>query len=165
MSVPLVYLPCCPIPNCLGRRELSGNCLYNLTVISFCHLVMNFLLIFVKILYDLENADKLNMLSFPIQKPMSSRRPRRRCRRRRSGTVTATDPPAGSCGGCPSSATTRPRSTRSSRRTTSSAPSAAAVPRRRPPRPRTVITSPPRTTPRPPRAMDTQQQSLMGRIR
>ena len=33
MRVPLVYLPCCPVPNCLGKQgELSGNCLPNLTV-------------------------------------------------------------------------------------------------------------------------------------
>ena len=31
--VPLVYLPCCPVPNCLDKQgELSGNCLPNLTV-------------------------------------------------------------------------------------------------------------------------------------
>ena len=33
MRVPLVYMPCCPVPNCLGKEgELSGNCLTNLTV-------------------------------------------------------------------------------------------------------------------------------------
>ena len=33
MRVPLVYLSCCPVPNCLGKQgELSGNCLPNLTV-------------------------------------------------------------------------------------------------------------------------------------
>ena len=33
MRVPLVYLPCCPVPNCLGKQgELSGNCLPNLIV-------------------------------------------------------------------------------------------------------------------------------------
>ena len=45
MRVPLVYLPCCPVPNCLGKQgELSRNCLPNLTV-SFCHLV--FKLVFI----------------------------------------------------------------------------------------------------------------------
>ena len=33
MRVPLVYQPCCPAPNCLGRQgELSENCVPNLTV-------------------------------------------------------------------------------------------------------------------------------------
>ena len=33
MRVPLVYLHCCPVPNCLGKQgELSENCLPNLTV-------------------------------------------------------------------------------------------------------------------------------------
>ena len=33
MRVPLVYLNCCLVPNCLGKQgELSGNCLPNLTV-------------------------------------------------------------------------------------------------------------------------------------
>ena len=33
MRVPLMYLPCCPVPNCLGKQgELSENCLPNLTV-------------------------------------------------------------------------------------------------------------------------------------
>ena len=33
MRVPLVYLPCCPVPNCLSKRgDLSGICLPNLTV-------------------------------------------------------------------------------------------------------------------------------------
>ena len=33
MRVSLVYLPCCPVPNCLGKQGgLSGNCLPNLTV-------------------------------------------------------------------------------------------------------------------------------------
>ena len=28
-----MYLPCCPVPNCLGKQgELSGNCLPNLAV-------------------------------------------------------------------------------------------------------------------------------------
>ena len=28
-----MYLPCCPVPNCLGKQgELAGNCLPNLTV-------------------------------------------------------------------------------------------------------------------------------------
>ena len=37
MRVPLVYLPCCPVPNCLGKQgELSGNSLPNLKNSSFC---------------------------------------------------------------------------------------------------------------------------------
>ena len=33
MRVPLVYQPCCPAPNCLGRQgELSENSVPNLTV-------------------------------------------------------------------------------------------------------------------------------------
>ena len=33
MRVSLVYLPCCPVPNCLGKQGgPSGNCLPNLTV-------------------------------------------------------------------------------------------------------------------------------------
>ena len=33
MRVPLVYLPCCPVLNCLGKQgELSGNCSPDLTV-------------------------------------------------------------------------------------------------------------------------------------
>ena len=37
MRVPLVYLPCCPVPNCPGKQgELSGNSLPNLKNSSFC---------------------------------------------------------------------------------------------------------------------------------
>ena len=37
MRVPLVYLPCCPVPNCLGKQgELSENSLPNLKNSSFC---------------------------------------------------------------------------------------------------------------------------------
>ena len=33
MRVPLVYLPSCPVPNCLGKQgEFSRNCFPNLTV-------------------------------------------------------------------------------------------------------------------------------------
>ena len=37
MRVPLVYLPCCPVPNCLGKQgELSENSLPKLKNSSFC---------------------------------------------------------------------------------------------------------------------------------
>ena len=43
MRVPLVYLPCCPVPNCLGKQgELSGNSLPNLKNSSFCLPVVPF---------------------------------------------------------------------------------------------------------------------------
>ena len=70
MRVPLVYLPCCPVPNCLGKQgELSENCLPNLTV-RFILSPSNLLII----LLNLQNKTKKSAEGACVAYRHSSRR-------------------------------------------------------------------------------------------